>query len=36
VVPGLIKRALRTIETRRAHGTVAIRSHTNIDPQSAC
>jgi cytosine deaminase len=30
----IIKRALRTIETCRAHGTVAIRSHTNIDPQS--
>jgi cytosine/creatinine deaminase len=30
----MIERALRTIETCSAHGTVAIRSHTNIDPQS--
>jgi cytosine/creatinine deaminase len=30
----MIKRALQTIETCSAHGTVAIRSHTNIDPQS--
>jgi cytosine deaminase len=30
----IIKRALQTIETCSAHGTVAIRSHTNIEPQS--
>jgi cytosine deaminase len=30
----MISRALRTIEACSAHGTVAIRSHTNIDPQS--
>jgi cytosine deaminase len=30
----IITRALRTIESCSAHGTVAIRSHTNIDPQS--
>jgi cytosine deaminase len=30
----MITRALRTIEACSAHGTVAIRSHTNIDPQS--
>jgi cytosine deaminase len=30
----IIERAQRTIEICSAHGTVAIRSHTNIDPQS--
>ncbi|MDB5637356.1 MAG: codA 4 [Bradyrhizobium sp.] len=30
----IIERALQTIETCSAHGTVAIRSHTNIEPQS--
>ena len=30
----MIARARRTVEACSAHGTVAIRSHTNIDPQS--
>jgi cytosine deaminase len=30
----MIARALRTIETCSTYGTVAIRSHTNIDPQT--
>jgi cytosine deaminase len=30
----MVSRALRTIETCSAYGTVAIRSHTNIDPQT--
>jgi cytosine/creatinine deaminase len=30
----MIARALRTVEACSAYGTVAIRSHTNIDPQS--
>jgi cytosine/creatinine deaminase len=30
----MIERALRTVEACSAYGTVAIRSHTNIDPQS--
>lgn len=30
----IIARALRTVEACSAFGTVAIRSHTNIDPQS--
>jgi cytosine/creatinine deaminase len=30
----MIARALRTVEACSAFGTVAIRSHTNIDPQS--
>jgi cytosine deaminase len=30
----MIARALRTVEDCSAYGTVAIRSHTNIDPQS--
>jgi cytosine deaminase len=30
----IIERALRTIDICSAHGTVAIRSHTNIDPQT--
>ncbi len=30
----MIARARRTVEACSAHGTVAIRSHTNIDPQT--
>jgi cytosine/creatinine deaminase len=30
----MIARAKRTVEACSAHGTVAIRSHTNIDPQT--
>jgi cytosine deaminase len=30
----MITRAMRTIEACSAHGTVAIRTHTNIDPES--
>jgi cytosine/creatinine deaminase len=30
----MIARALRTVDACSAYGTVAIRSHTNIDPQS--
>jgi cytosine deaminase len=30
----MIARATRTLETCLAHGTIAIRSHTNIDPQT--
>jgi cytosine deaminase len=31
---GMIARAAKTLETCLAHGTVCVRSHTNIDPQS--
>ena len=30
----MIARARRTVEACSAHGTIAIRSHTNIDPQT--
>jgi cytosine/creatinine deaminase len=32
----MLARAARTLDTCLAYGTVAIRSHTNIDPQTQC